>query len=99
MADRIMMTPQELDDGASFLRLRLETINQEVVSLKSKVDDISSRWEGSAQQTFIVQFENDLYPILRDTLPEVIEGVASQLGTAAEAIRLTDDELSTLFKS
>ena len=99
MADRIMMTPQELNDGASFLRQRLDAINQEVASLKSKVDDINSRWEGAAQQSFIAQFENDLYPILRDTLPQVIEGVSSQLDAAANAIRETDEGLANAFRS
>lgn len=98
MAERIMMTPQELNDAATFLRQRLEAINQEVSQLKSKIDDVSSRWEGSAQQSFINQFENDMYPILRDTLPQVIDGVASELDAAANAIRETDASLASAFK-
>jgi WXG100 family type VII secretion target len=93
-----MMTPQELNDGASFLRQRLDAINQEIASLKSKIDDVSSRWEGAAQQSFINQFESDMYPILRDTLPQVIDGVASELDAAANAIRETDASLASAFK-
>ncbi len=98
MADRIMMTPQELNDGAAFLRQRLDAINQEVGMLKNKIDDIISRWEGAAQQSFVNQFENDMYPILRDTLPQVIDGVASELDAAANAIRDTDQSLASAFK-
>lgn len=98
MAERIMMTPQELNDGASFLRQRLDAINQEVAQLKNKIDDIASRWEGAAQQSFINQFEGDMYPILRDTLPQVIEGVASELDAAANAIRDTDESLASAFR-
>lgn len=98
MAERIVITPQELNDGATFLRERLDAINQEVASLKSKIDDISSRWEGAAQQSFINQFENDMYPILRDTLPQVIEGVSSELDAAANALRETDESLASAFK-
>lgn len=98
MAERIMMTPQELNDGAEFIRLRLDAINQEVGSLKSKIDDIVSRWEGAAQQSFINQFENDLYPILRDTMPQVIEGIEKELDAAANAIRDTDASLASAFK-
>ena len=98
MAERIMMTPQELNDGATFLRQRLESINQEVAQLKSKIDDVVSRWEGAAQQSFISQFENDMYPILRDTLPQVIDGVASELDAAANAIRETDASLASAFR-
>jgi WXG100 family type VII secretion target len=98
MAERIMMTPQELNDGASFLRQRLDAINQEVASLKSKIDDVASRWEGAAQQSFINQFESDMYPILHETLPQVIEGVASELDAAANAIRETDASLASAFQ-
>lgn len=98
MSERIMMTPQELNDAATFLRQRLEAINQEVASLKSRIDDVSSRWEGSAQQSFINQFENDMYPILRDTLPQVIEGISDELDAAANAIRQVDLELANAYR-
>jgi len=98
MAERIMMTPQELNEGSTYLKQRLEAINQEVAQLKSKVDDVISRWEGAAQQSFVSQFENDMYPILRETLPQVIEGVAAELDAAANAIRETDESLASAFK-
>lgn len=98
MAERIMMTPQELNDGAVFLKQRLEEIENEVASLKNKIDDIVSRWEGAAQQSFVMQFENDMYPILRDTLPQVIEGLAAELDAAANALRETDESLASAFR-
>lgn len=98
MAERIMMTPQELNDGAVFLKQRLDAIENEVSSLKNKIDDIISRWEGAAQQSFVQQFENDMYPILRDTLPQVIEGLAAELDAAANAIRETDEGLASAFR-
>ncbi len=97
MADRVMMTPQELNDGATYLRDRLDAINQEVQQVKNKIDDVTSRWEGAAQQSFINQFENDMYPILRDTLPQVIDGVAQELDAAANALRDTDESLASAF--
>ena len=93
-----MMTPQELNDGAGFLRDRLEAINSEVQSLKAKIDDIVSRWEGAAQQSFVAQFEEQLFPILRDDMPQVITGIAEELDAAANAIRDTDESLSSAFK-
>lgn len=98
MAERITMTPQELNDGAAFLRQRLDAINQEVAALKNKIDDVASRWEGAAQQSFVSQFENDMYPILRDTLPQVIEGVSSELDAAANALRDTDESIASAFR-
>lgn len=97
MADRIMMTPQELNDGATFLRQRLEAINQEVSQVKGRIDDVCSRWDGAAKLAFINQFETEMYPILRETLPDVIEGVSSEMDAAANTIREADASLSSAF--
>lgn len=97
MADRILMTPQELNDGAAFLRQRLDAINGEVDQVKNRITEITSNWEGAAQQSFINQFESDMYPILHETLPQVLEGVASELDAAANAIRETDESLASAF--
>lgn len=41
-------------------------------------------------------FENDMYPILKDTLPEVITGIVAQMDGAADAIEQTDAEVVDL---
>ncbi|MCR2047199.1 WXG100 family type VII secretion target [Acetatifactor muris] len=98
MAERIMMTPQELNDGAVFLRERMEAMNEEVASLRNRIEDVASRWEGAAQESFIEQFMGDMYPILSETLPQIIEGLASELDAAANAIRETDESLASAFR-
>lgn len=98
MAERIMMTPQELNDGATFLRQRMEAMNEEVASLRNRIEDVASRWEGAAQESFIDQFMGDMYPILSETLPQIIEGLASELDAAANAIRETDESLASAFR-
>ena len=98
MAERIMMTPQELNDGAVFLRQRMEAMNEEVASLRTRIEDVASRWEGAAQESFIEQFMGDMYPILSETLPQIIEGLASELDAAANAIRETDESLASAFR-
>ena len=98
MAERIMLTPQELNDGAVFLRERMEAMNEEVASLRNRIEDVASRWEGAAQESFIEQFMGDMYPILSETLPQIIEGLASELDAAANAIRETDESLASAFR-
>lgn len=98
MAERIVMQPSELTDAAKFLRDRLTDINQQVQLVKSKIDEIESRWEGSAHDAFINQFENDMYPILRDTLPQVLEGISGELDAAANAISQADESIASAFK-
>lgn len=95
---QIRITPEELRDGADFLEQKLDTINSEVAALKSKIDEISGNWEGAAQSSFVDTFDNDMYPILSDTLPQVIQGIAGQLDGAADTIEQADAEIAKAFK-
>ena len=95
---QIRITPEELRNGADFLEQKLEAINAEVAALKSKIDEVTGNWEGAAQSSFVETFENDMYPILKDTLPEVITGIVAQMDGAADAIEQTDAEVAKAFK-
>ena len=95
---QIRITPEELRDASDFLMQRLDAINNEVASLKSKIDEVTGNWEGASQSSFIETFENDMYPILKDTLPQVVEGISGQLDGAADAIEQADEEIAKAFK-
>jgi WXG100 family type VII secretion target len=95
---QIRITPEELRDGADFLEQKLEAINAEVAALKGKIDEVTGNWEGAAQSSFVETFENDMYPILKDTLPEVITGIVAQMDGAADAIEQTDAEVAKAFR-
>ena len=95
---QIRITTEELREGASFLGQKLEAINAEVAALKSKIDEVTGNWEGAAQSSFVETFEGDMYPILKDTLPEVIEGIIAQMNGAADAIEQTDAEIAKAFR-
>ena len=96
---QIRITPEELRSGAEFLGARLESINQEVAQLKSKIDEVTGNWEGAAQSSFVDSFLNDMYPMLSKTLPEVIEGIEGQLNGAADTLESADEEISNAFKN
>ena len=95
---QIRITPEELRSGADFLEQKLEAINAEVAALKGKIDEVTGNWEGAAQSSFVETFENDMYPILKDTLPEVITGIVAQMDGAADAIEQTDAEVAKAFR-
>ncbi len=95
---QIRITPEELRNGADFLEQKLEAINAEVAALKGKIDEVTGNWEGAAQSSFVDTFENDMYPILKDTLPEVITGIVAQMDGAADAIEQTDAEVAKAFR-
>ena len=94
----IRITPEELRSAADFLEQKLDAINAEVSALKGKIDEVAANWEGAAQSSFIETFEGDMYPILKDTLPEVITGIAAQLDGAADAIEQADEEVEKAFR-
>ena len=95
---QIRITPEELRDGGKFLEQRLDAINLEVSALKSKIDEVAGNWEGAAQSSFIQTFESDMYPILKDTLPQVITGIVSQLKGAADTIEKADSDIASAFR-
>ena len=95
---QIRITPEELRGAADFLEQKLEAINAEVAALKGKIDEITANWEGAAESSFIDTFDNNMYPILKDTLPDVITGIAGQLDGAADAIEQADAEVAKAFK-
>ena len=94
----IRITPSELREAATFLGQRLEALNTEVTALKSKIDEVAGNWEGAAQSSFIEIFNSDMYPILKETMPQVVEGIASQLNGAANAIEQADEEVAKAFR-
>ena len=98
MADRIMMTPQELNDGAQFLLQRLQAMQAEANQLNNKVEDIISRWEGASKLAFFDRYSSELYPVLRDVMPDVINALATKLDAAANAIRDTDQQVAQAFR-
>ena len=95
---QIRITPEELRGAADFLEQKLEAINSEVTALKGKIDEVTATWEGSAQSSFIDTFNSNMYPVLKDTLPQVITGIAAQLDGAANAIEQADEEVAKAFK-
>ena len=98
MSGRIMMTPDELERGASTLNSILSDMNQQVQRLDSELRDISSRWEGMAQDAFMDRYMSELSPVLKQTMPQVIEALAQKLKAAADAIRTTDSEIAGAFR-
>lgn len=93
----IRITPEELRNGSSFLRQKIEAINSEVMALKSKVNDVASAWEGAAQSSFVDSF-NQMCPMLEKDFPNVIEGIAAQLEGAANTIEEADAQIAQAFR-
>lgn len=92
----IKMTPQDLRDSANFLEARKTAIEGEVKSLKQKIDQVTSDWEGASKSSFLASFEQML-PMLTRDFPNVIVGIEKQLNGAADTIERADADIASAF--
>ncbi|MCR5195654.1 MAG: WXG100 family type VII secretion target [Pseudobutyrivibrio sp.] len=93
----IRISPEELRAAANFVAQKQESINSEVAALKAKIDEVCDNWEGAAQSGFIGVFESDTYPMLKDTVPQVLEGVSTMMNGAADALEEADQTVASNF--
>lgn len=93
----IKITPEELRNAATFLTGKKDEIVTAVGEIQTQVNNTTSEWEGSSQSAFVESFE-EMLPMLQETFPEVIEGIASMLTGAADALEQVDEEVANAFR-
>lgn len=95
---QIRITPEELREGASFLEQRLESINNEVNQLDQRINQVAGNWEGAAKSSFLDTYQSKMSPVLRQSLPECIQGICSQLRASADAIESADEGVASSIR-
>lgn len=96
MAERILVTPEELREAAEFLVSAKEEIIERVNQVSNKIEEIAANWEGAAQSTFVDNYA-EIKPTLDTDFPEIIQGLSEQLKATADTIEETDDALASSF--
>lgn len=94
MADRILMTPEELRSAKDDLYNKAEEIKSLLESTKNKVDEVDAGWEGAADNAFMETF-NDLYSQMNPQFPETIQGIGDMLQGAADALESADEDIAS----
>ena len=94
----IKMTPQELRDAVVVIGQKRDAIVAAVEELKSKVNEVTSNWEGAAQSQFVDTFTTTFLPMLEKDFPEIIAGINEQLSAAAQSIEEADAQIASSFK-
>lgn len=97
MSGQIRMTPQELRDAAGTLKDKREIILDAVGVIESTVNSTTANWEGAAQSQFVQNFE-EMLPMLKESFPDIIEGIESMLKGAADTIERADEEIANAYK-
>lgn len=94
MAERILITPEELREAADFLVAAKEEIVAKVNEVSNKIDEIAANWEGAAQSTFVDNY-GEIKPTLDTDFPDIIQGLSEQLKTTADTLEETDEALAS----
>ena len=94
MAERILITPEELREAAEFLVSAKEEIITKVNEVSNKIDEIAGNWEGAAQSTFVDNYA-EIKPTLDSDFPEIIQGLSEQLKATADTLEETDEALAS----
>jgi len=98
MTEKILMSPPEMRDTASFMRDRLGEITSMMQELKSRVDQDTDpqRWSGKAREAYVPMFCDTHAQVLK-ALDESITGLSKALDTTATVVEQFDDELTRAY--
>ena len=94
----IKIIPEDLRDAADFITTTGQDLMDEVKNIKTLIENVVADWSGLAQSSFVDSFENDMYPVLNETMPTVLEGLAEQMKGAADALEQTDEAIASALK-
>lgn len=94
MAGTIKIKPADLFSASKSLKEKAQAIQEEAKQMQKIIASLSAGFEGKAKDAFDVKWNNDLYPVIKDQLPEAVHGYADALTKAAEAIQTQDEEIA-----
>lgn len=94
MAERILMTPDELRSAKDYLYNKAEEITSVLEDTKNKVDEVDAGWEGAADDAFMQTFQ-DLYEQMISNFPPTVQGIGDMLKGAADALDEADSDIAS----
>jgi WXG100 family type VII secretion target len=96
MANRIMITPEELRTSAGNFTAKSGEVADIIAFLQGEVNRLESTWDGAAQNQFFQAFL-EMTKILQQ-FPEVCNGITGQLNSIAQTIEETDNALANQLR-
>lgn len=93
----IRVTPETLDAQGKDLINYSGDLNDTLIAIGRKIDEIIGGWDGLAQDAYY-----DMYLTMKDSLdkfPELVKALGEATVSSAEAFSSVDETLSNSFKS
>ncbi|MCR5195653.1 MAG: WXG100 family type VII secretion target [Pseudobutyrivibrio sp.] len=94
----IKISPEELRETADYLVTEHQTIVDLVDKMVKDINSTTDNWEGAAQLQFVDTFTEQMAPALKESLPNVVEGISNQLKGAADAMQETDEGVADAYE-
>ena len=99
MANMIKITTCELEGNARNIEKKMNIIREETLSLKQSIDDLSSRWGGLSTILEESRLENEIYPILLERFPDLIQQIIKEIDNGVSSFNEKNEMISDLFKA
>ena len=91
MAD-FAMTPSEMESTASVFAAKAEDMRNIINEMSQQVDNLSSGWDGAAQDAFFETYNEMKDPM--NQFPEILDQISQALKSFAQITVDTDDGLA-----
>ncbi len=93
---RIALTPEELRGVASNFTTKSGEMTEMINFLRQQVSSLDGTFEGDAKTAFTTTWEEIAKTL--DSVPQLIEGIGSQLNAVANTMENTDNELANQLR-
>lgn len=97
MAQRILVTPDELRDSSSKFKKGSNDVTTLLEQLRTEVGSLEQVWDGAAQDSFFQAF-HQMDEQLK-MFPQILDGISQQLTMVAQTIEETDAQIASQLKA
>lgn len=98
MAEKIMITPQELRTAASTFTTKADEIGTILNELNSLVESLESTWDGAAQDQFFNLYKEKHTDLIK-VAEEILPGISETLESIAQTLEDTDEQIASSLQN
>ena len=94
---RIALTPEELRGVATTFSTKAGELREIFNYMKQQVNNLDGTFEGQAKEAFFASYEQIATNL--DQIPDVVEGLGTQINAVAETFENADNELANSLRA
>jgi WXG100 family type VII secretion target len=98
MVGELKITPEELRAAAGKCNGYATDMSNFANTIYATLSALKANWIGASSNAFIESYEINYKTLLESNIPELLNGVATQLTVAANTLESTDADLAAQFR-